>query len=831
LNASVEDEHKHPTRRSGAARRNDLSWETKMSGRQRVKGPVRALAVAAVFGFALTLTGAASAQPVDNNAAPPPPENAAPPPPAIIAAPPPPAINAAAPAPVLIAAPADPVARAAFDVLDRHCSRCHQDGKLTARERPSKNFGNVLKLDEIAANPHFILPGNPFGSKLFKQIVDKEMPYDVEYEGETKYPKISPEELKALEAWIVSLGVTRSAACESHKFVTNEDVLNIVAADLARLPNARKKGTRYLTLSHLKNTCADDISMKVYRQGAIKLVNSLSRSSDVVRLETIDPDEAILRINLDDIGWDSKDWDEVLKVYPYNMQPDSDLKAVLSKATDTQLPYVRADWFAFAASQPPLYDKLVKLPNTFQELTKEQGVDIESNIKRFIAQRSAFQKSGVSQNNRMIERHASRAGYFWTSYDFAGNRSTQSFFEHPLGPGGKNGFIPDGFEHDGGESIYSLPNGFQAYYLNTSDGKRLDKGPTTIVRDLARKDLAVTNGLSCMGCHDQGIRKAKDEIRQHVLSSKSFNKQTREAVEAMYIPTERMDQILEADTKRFQDAMYRAGLEPSLKLNGVEMINALSNRYESDVDLSLAAAEFGLTKKDFEDNAGDADRKFRPLIRRLQQGSIPRDQFENNYRELALAITDNEEVKIAGAAPAAAAPGAAPAVAKPVSNEALVLTSDKDVYKVGDTPVFTVIAKKTCFLTLVNLDDKGTATVLLPNKFQQDNRVKAGQEIQFPAQKAPFIFRMQDKGFEQVIATCSESADVDGIKNNFQKEALTTVPNFTQNVGQAVAKAPAKRAIAVLGKKEGEQTTPQNAQPVAADKRDVARAAIKVEVK
>ena len=87
----------------------------------------------------------------------------------------------------------------------------------------------------------------------------------------------------------MSLGVTRSAACESHKFVTNEDVLNIVAADLARLPNARKKGTRYLTLSHLKNTCADDISMKVYRQGAIKLVNSLSRSSDVVRLETIDP--------------------------------------------------------------------------------------------------------------------------------------------------------------------------------------------------------------------------------------------------------------------------------------------------------------------------------------------------------------------------------------------------------------------------------------------------------------------------------------------------------------------------------------------------------------
>ena len=81
LNASLEDEHQQPTRRSGAARRNDLSWETKMSGRQRVNRPVQALAVAAVFGFALTLTGAAFAQPVEEAAPPPPGFNAAPPPP------------------------------------------------------------------------------------------------------------------------------------------------------------------------------------------------------------------------------------------------------------------------------------------------------------------------------------------------------------------------------------------------------------------------------------------------------------------------------------------------------------------------------------------------------------------------------------------------------------------------------------------------------------------------------------------------------------------------------------------------------------------------------
>src|SRR5438067_1393327 len=73
-----------------------------------------------------------------------------------------------------IVPPNDPVERAAFDVLDKHCARCHQQGRLIGHERPAKNFGNILKLDAIAADPHYVLPGNPYGSKLFRQIADKE---------------------------------------------------------------------------------------------------------------------------------------------------------------------------------------------------------------------------------------------------------------------------------------------------------------------------------------------------------------------------------------------------------------------------------------------------------------------------------------------------------------------------------------------------------------------------------------------------------------------------------------------------------------------------------
>src|SRR4051812_5145186 len=194
-------------------------------------------------------------------------------------------------------------------------------------------------------------------------------------------------------------------------FFSQKDMIGIIAADLDSLSKARAKGTRYLTLTHLASVCAKDKFMEVYRQGAIKLANSLSRSSETVALETIDPARSILRINIDDLGWDTADWETLVASYPYGQRPDTQLNSVLDGRTGTNTPFIRADWFAFVASRPGMYEKLLKLPKTFQELAKQQGVDVANNIKRFVAQRAGFQKSGVSANNRLIERHPSNNGY------------------------------------------------------------------------------------------------------------------------------------------------------------------------------------------------------------------------------------------------------------------------------------------------------------------------------------------------------------------------------------------------------------------------------------
>ena len=48
------------------------------------------------------------------------------------------------------------------------------------------------------------------------------------------------------------------------------------------------------------------------------------------------------------------------------------------------------------------------------------------------------------------------------------------------------------FTHDGGEVIFNLPNGLQAYYVTNASGFRLDDAPINIVSNPAASDPTVT---------------------------------------------------------------------------------------------------------------------------------------------------------------------------------------------------------------------------------------------------------------------------------------------------------------------------------------------------
>jgi len=666
------------------------------------------------------------------------------------------------------------VARAAFATLDKHCARCHQSGPALKRQKPAKNFGNILKLDEIARDPDLILPGNPDGSGLFIQIAKKDMPYDCYQEFDCE-AEPTEADVKAVYDWIKGLGDTVAAACANRAPIDEAAVVTAIANDIGAQDESRRQGMRYVTLTHFYNACASDTDMARYRQGVVKLLNSLSRNRDALKMRAIEPQGTVIAFHLADLDWNTEDWARIAGGYPYGMQPDVTAYDVAVSIVGTKLPWVRGDWLAFAASRPPLYYDLLRLPETFAELEREEGVDVEANIETFLARRAGFQKSGVSKHNRLIERHTIPTGYFWTSYDFKGDSPAQSLFVHPLGPYGA-----DAFKHDGGETIFSLPNGFQAYYLNTADGERLSKGPTAIVLDDSQRDRAVTNAISCFGCHNQGIRQATDDIRKHVLHDGSFPAGVRSKVEGLYAPPEEMKRLLDGDAARFRTAMLSAGLDPELdsQTEGVESINFLSRAYEKSVDLRIAAAEYGLTPEMLAQGLADAGGEAGRIKRRLEQGVLPREILEVEFSELVDKVSDNKPIHVASLTPTAVAR------IRDDSEEVfddfdLSLTSDKSAYRVDDLPVFTITSSEDCHLTLINVEASGNGTVIFPNMFQQDNLLPAHKEVKFPGNDAPFQFRLKDPGTETVIAICNASGvEADGIKHDFKTRQFTPLGNY-----------------------------------------------------
>src|SRR5205807_5347530 len=161
------------------------------------------------------------------------------------------------------------------------------------------------------------------------------------------------------------------------------------------------------------------------------------------------------------------------------------------------------------------YHDFLQLPGSDRALERLLQVDVPGDVRDDNAVRAGFNGSGVARNNRVLERHDAAHGAYWRSHDFSDNTGRQNVFERPLGPApGPRGFTPAG-----GEIIFHLPNGLQGYLLVDGDGRRVDKASSDIVSDPKRPDRLVENGLSCIGCHLNGILPKDDQVRAHVLKN------------------------------------------------------------------------------------------------------------------------------------------------------------------------------------------------------------------------------------------------------------------------------------------------------------------------
>jgi hypothetical protein len=201
----------------------------------------------------------------------------------------------------------------------------------------------------------------------------------------------------------------------------------------------------------------------------------------------------------------------------------------------------------------------------------------------------------------------------------------------------------------------------------------------------------------------------------------------------------------------------------------------------------------------------------------LAQGTVQRDIFETEFGGLLESVVDAKFISPHATTYNYKEVKKNEVVATPISEFKLTLHSDKPTATVGEAAYFTVTTTKDCYLTLINISGKDEGVVILPNKFTQDNLIKAGQAFNFPTDKDGYDFKFEDAGTETVIALCDVNGNsLPDIKADYSKEDFTSLGrSISVNKRIDNVKAPDVKKVKVGGG------------GIAAD---VARTAIKIKV-
>ena len=512
-----------------------------------------------------------------------------------------------------------PISQQAFTIFEQHCLDCHG-------EFGSYTDALLIKHANLIED-RAVIPGQPDASELYLRLLGdtdtgSQMPLGQE--------PLDAATIATIRRWIESGAPDWEAISKpARRFITVEAMLKSIHTHVTSLTAFDRSFARYFTLTHLYNAGASDDNLRAYRNALSKLVNSLSWGSEVIKPKPIDQEETIFYIDLRHYEWDIKSdkWYKIEQAYPYGVQLKSSTYTTLCQETNCELPFVRADWFIATASLPPLYHEILDLPKTDKELETRLEVDVAENLKNapgVRVWRAGFNESGVSVNNRIVERHKSRYGAYWKSYDFAGNIGTQNIFTHPLN-----------FTHDGGEIIFNLPNGLQAYYLSTATGERLDEAPINIVSDAGSRDPVVRNGLSCMGCHTEGMKTFEDQVRSVIEQSQNPLYDKAQALR-LYAEKSEMESLVREDIARYRRAIEAAGGV----FGGSEPIQQLVKQFEGPLNAAHAAAEVGLETADFlkKIRENNALQNAGLLVLGVEKGTVKRDAWESEFGTVVSAL-------------------------------------------------------------------------------------------------------------------------------------------------------------------------------------------------
>ena len=520
-----------------------------------------------------------------------------------------------------IASAQQDLAQEAYLIFQQNCLNCHgEHGAFTE---------DLIIEHTVLIETGAVVPGSPITSELYTRLFTKDLTKRMPF-GQ---PQLSGEAITTIGNWILA-GAPNWDVQHDVNFISTDTMLTAVQQHLQTLDPFDRPFARYFTMTHLYNAGETLEALNAYKTALAKLVNSLSWGFDIHNPQPIDAAETIFYIDLRDYEWDLRDtWTQIENTYPYAIEFDevsqARLRTKIANLRETmncEVPYIYVDWFLATAVLPPLYHDILDLPETDRELERKLEVDVLRNLQSAPGRRvwrAGTNNSGVSNHNRVVERHTSRYGAYWKSYDFAGSAGTQNIFTHPLS-----------FEQDGGEVIFNLPNGLQAYYISDAAGNRIDVAPTNIVSNPAASDPAVHNGLSCIGCHTEGMKRFEDEVRDAIQQTRTPRFDKAHALR-LYVEQATMDRLLDEDTERYKAALEKTGGI----FGGIEPVHRFYEAYQGPVAPTYAAAAVGMQQEAFLTEVGKKSSLqglgLTPLV---NNRSVKRDVWTSQFSAIVSAL-------------------------------------------------------------------------------------------------------------------------------------------------------------------------------------------------
>ena len=525
----------------------------------------------------------------------------------------------------------DTLGQQTYAILESKCLNCHGTGGSFTEQLLITGRDQLIMTGSV-------VPNNPETSELYLRLIStdtaKRMPLG--------QPALSTQAIATIRKWIAE-GAPDWRVEQDINFITTDIMLDTIQTHLDSLQPYERPYARYFSLTHVYNAGKTTDNLQAYRNALSKLVNSLSWGHDIIKPHPINPSQTLLYIDLRHYEWDAWDtrddvWKRIEQDYPYTLEFNPEIETdqfekllQLRQDTESTVPFIHADWFLATASLPPLYHDILRLPDTDRALEEQLGINVQRNIQQspgIRVARAGIVDSGVSKNNRVVERHTSVYGAYWKSYDFAGSVGAQNIRTHPLS-----------FKHDGGEIVFNLPNGLQAYYISDEKGNRIDKAPTDIVSNPAASDPAVRNGLSCIGCHTQGMKTFEDVMRTTIELTENPTYDKTQALR-LYVGQDKMDKYLEQDTEKYRQALVKAtghGFED------IEPVHRAHEVFEQPLAAADAAAALGLKtevlvqqiqEKQSLQNLG--------LTALLGDGTINRDTWTAQFVDIVDAINSDD---------------------------------------------------------------------------------------------------------------------------------------------------------------------------------------------